>query len=243
MKAFHNDAKLKSDLLVEITKHEQADAIIKGSYGSKGENGIFKGCAVGCSIESYNKLKGLGLSTTDHSVYESEFGIPRVLAHLEDGFFEGMSETDGKTWPRQFIEAVPVGADLSLVWPKFAVWMLTDTENGVIRHVENTNVRKTIQDISDTYVRVIQGEEVTVKEWLEKRAASATYAAASYATTAASYATTASYATAYAFAFAAASYATTAVTYADSYAASYASRQSHFKIMADKLLEIIKEAV
>ena len=224
MKAFNNDAKLKSDLLLELAKHEQADAIIRGTYGIYNANGIFKGCAVGCTIKSYGVLKGIDLKNGDHNVYES-FGIPAILAHLKDSFFEGISADDSKTWPRKFLEAVPVGADLSLVWPRFAVWMLTDKENGVIKYAKDTKTRQAIQDVSDTYERVIKGELITLKEWTEKRNTAADNAA---------------YAAAYVASANSAGNAANTIAYVVAVNTAQA-RQNHFKIMADKLLEIIKE--
>ena len=68
MIAFHNDPTIKEKYLSRVTEHERADEIVKGQYW---ENG--KGCAVGCTIHSGN-----------HAAYETELGIPRWMARLED---------------------------------------------------------------------------------------------------------------------------------------------------------------
>lgn len=106
--AFHNKNRIKESYLTRVRAHESADEIIKGTYWEHG-----KGCAVGCTIEG-----------NDHSRYEKELGLPEWLAHLEDVIFEGLTNGEAKTFPARFLEAIPVGADLSLVKPKFLYWLL-----------------------------------------------------------------------------------------------------------------------
>jgi hypothetical protein len=252
MKSFHNKPELKEMMLEEVLKHQKADEIIQGTYESKG-----KYCAVGCSIESLNMRLGKHYSHGDHSVYETELGIPKIIARLEDGIFEGLEREKAKMFPLRFIQAVPVGVDLSLVWPKFAIWLLGDEKDGVIKYVETDEQKKIIIDIVELYKRVIAGESI---ESLKKEfaiAATDAAATAAYATaTAAAYATdaaTAAYATATAAAYATdaatAAYATDAAAaiaaiaaYAAAAAtatAAYAARKNHYSKCADKLLEIL----
>ena len=101
-----------------IEKHRQADHIIQGTYGED-SNGYWKGCAVGCSIHSLNRLKGKKFSTSDHSIYETELGIPEWLARLEDTIFEGLPKAEAVKWPERFTQAIPVGADLGPVKCQF----------------------------------------------------------------------------------------------------------------------------
>jgi hypothetical protein len=250
MKSFHNKPELKEMMLEEVLKHQKADEIIQGSYESRG-----KYCAVGCSIESLNMRLGKHYSHGDHSVYETELGIPKIIARLEDRIFEGLEREKAKMFPLRFIQAVPVGVDLSLVWPKFAIWLLGDEKDGVIKYVETDEQKKIIIDIVELYKRVIAGESI---ESLKKEfaiAATDAAATAAYATaTAAAYATdaaTAAYATAAAYATdaATAAYATDAAAaiaaiaaYAAAAAtatAAYAARKNHYSKCADKLLEIL----
>jgi hypothetical protein len=148
------------------------------------------------------------------------------------------------------------------VWPKFAIWLLGDEKDGVIKYVETDKQKKIIIDIVELYKRVIAGESI---ESLKKEfAIAAADAATAYATTAA-YATTDAYDDAYATASAAITtaaasaayaittaanaayddaYATTAAyattdAYDDAYAAASAARKNHYSKCADKLLEIL----
>ena len=212
MKAFHNDIKIKKQYLTRVVAHEKADEIIKGKYW---ENG--KGCAVGCTIHgSY------------HGAYETELGIPRILARLEDGIFENLPNDLAKTWPRRFLEVIKPGADLSMVWPKFSVWMLTDEKYGVLQFAKTEGQREVIQSVSDLYLLKSQGVDIDRQDWVDARSAAYAAAAAAYAAYAAAYA-----------ADAAAAYAAAAAAYA---AADAAAKRTEWRIaQSKKLLELMKD--
>lgn len=91
MIAFHGDAQLKANLLIEVEKHRLADAIISGTYGEN-DKGKFRGCAVGCSIESLTRLTGKSYQTSDHSAYPNLVGVPEWLARVQDTIFEELPE-------------------------------------------------------------------------------------------------------------------------------------------------------
>ena len=202
--AFHGDPKIKQKYVDRVRAHSEADEIIKGRYW---ENG--KGCAVGCTLHS-----------GDHSSYEDELGLPRIIARLEDRIFEGMSNEKAKEFPLKFLEAVPVGADTSMVFHKFMHWLLVDKDNGVIKFTENEKAKQAIQSVADTFKRTINGEIVSHGEWLEVRnAANAAASAANAAASAAVDAANAAYAVASAIANAANAAASTANAAASAYAA------------------------
>ena len=48
--SYKNDKELKSMMIEEMKLHQKQDQLIKGVYSKI--NGVFKGCAVGCSIHS-----------------------------------------------------------------------------------------------------------------------------------------------------------------------------------------------
>ena len=185
MRAYHNDQAIKDKYLARVQAHYDADEIIKGEYW---ENG--KGCAVGCTLHS-----------SDHSAYETELGIPEILAQLEDGIFEGLPNDVAKEFPLRFLNAVKVGSDLSGVFPRFMHWLLVDKEHGVIKFAKD---KKVVQAVADLYQKKINGEDIDPDEWIKVRsAADAAYAAdaadaadAAYAAYAAAYAADAAYAAA-----------------------------------------------
>ena len=185
MLAYLNDPTLKARFLAELALHREEDRIIRGTYGEVADGG-WKGCAVGCSLRSLNRLAGkdggaMEENTGVHARYPAELGIPLQLAYLEDRIFEGLPMDDSKEWPERFSRAIHVGADLSLVWPRFIVWLLGNTK----QHA-NKRGKKVIDAVIALYERRIAGDEPTSDEWNDARFnvaanAAADAAAASYA--------------------------------------------------------------
>ena len=66
------------------------------------------------------------MSHHDHGGLADALGIPEPLVHLEDAIFERLGGVAQRSWPERFYTALPEGADLSGVWPLFAVWMLRE---------------------------------------------------------------------------------------------------------------------
>jgi hypothetical protein len=225
MIAFLGDTKVKAFYLKRVRGHQRADEIVKGQYWQDG-----RGCGVGCTIHG-----------SDHARYETELGIPRLIARLEDTLFEGLPNGSAKRWPAQFLAAIRVGADLSLVWPRFAVWLLVDKKSGVLRFAKTDTQRTAMQRVADLYARKIRGETIAESEW--RAAATAAYAAAAAAATAAATAATADAAAAATAANAAATaaYAAAAATAATA-AAWREARGRHYQTMARKLLTLLKAA-
>lgn len=111
MQAFLNKKSVKTKYLKRIENHQIADEIIKGKYWEDG-----KGCAVGCTTHSSN-----------HNAYELELGIPEWLARIEDTIFEGLPNKRAKQWPKEFLEAIPIGADLEQIKAPFLIFVLEST--------------------------------------------------------------------------------------------------------------------
>src|SRR6266850_1492332 len=112
MIAYHGKPEIKEKYLARLKKHRKLDHLIKGTGWET--NGVIKGCAVGCTLESY-----------DHFRYPVELGIPVQIAFLEDAIFEGLPQNDALAWPEQFLSAITPGVDLSEIWPKFAAELMT----------------------------------------------------------------------------------------------------------------------
>ena len=156
--AFHGDKKIKAKYLKRIRAHAKADEIVKGQYW---ENG--KGCAVGCTIHSGR-----------HADYETELGIPRQVARLEDVIFEALENGASKAWPERFLNSIKPGADLRLVWPHFALRLLTDPEHGMEKIAKDfPTTLSAIKKVSALFERVVDGGTVAADEWAAEAAAAA----------------------------------------------------------------------
>jgi hypothetical protein len=138
MYAFHGDPNIKAKYLERVQLHAAADEIIHGKYWEDG-----KGCAVGCTIHG-----------NSHAKYETELGIPQVLARLEDTLFEGQTNGHAKEFPARFLTAAKVGADLSRVQWQFLYWILTEELAGR----DHPLVRDTIAQCANVIAPLTKGE-------------------------------------------------------------------------------------
>jgi hypothetical protein len=139
--SFHNDESIKEKYLSRVKAHQKLDNIIKGQGWSNG-----KGCAIGCTLENYDRTR-----------YPIELGIPIEIAILEDCIFEGLDLKTAKKWPSRFLEAVPVGANLEMVFPKFGLWLL---ENYIPSEYKE---KPEIKSVIEVYQKMVNGE-ITRKE-------------------------------------------------------------------------------
>ena len=119
MKAFEDTTITKAELITELKAHQVADNFVRGVYFEDG-----KGCAVGCSLESASRIKGLVVNESDHRLYEDLFGLPEYFALLSDKLFEGMSLEKSKSFPLEVIEAVNIGSNLREVEVLFKIEVL-----------------------------------------------------------------------------------------------------------------------
>jgi hypothetical protein len=166
LRAFHGVSQIKDNLLTQLRAHYEADEIVHGVYWQNG-----KGCAVGCTVHS-----------TDHSGYEFFFGIPESLAYLEDAIFEGLPNKEAKDWPIAFMQAIPVGADLSDVTRRFFLAILGDETHGVLRltqpgSLQHTAISQVIALLNDN----CQDHLTWEKAWAASWASGAAEAAAAWA--------------------------------------------------------------
>jgi len=243
--AYHNDPQLKAQFVRLLKWHQEQDKIVQGSYQDDDTAGqvynvngwhfesFGRGCAIGCSIESLRIItKRSDLDYDSHTAYEELIGVPRLLARLEDGIFEGLPIEQARQWPARFAEAIPVGADLSRIWPQFAAWLLADPQDGIIKFARTDAQRTAIQHVADLYQQQLDGITVAVSDWRSARAAAAAAAYAAYAAYAAADAAYAAYA-----AYAAAADAADAA-----YAADAAKQQARIR-QADKLIGLLQASV
>ena len=164
MIAYHGQQAIKDKYLARVAAHRAANELIRGTGWDADRN---KGCAVGCTLDNY-----------DHAAYETELGIPRLLARLEDGIFESLPIDQAMEWPERFLATIRPGADLSLVGPRFLRWLLADPKDGVLRFAQTDQQRSSIQGVADLYARQIEGHPPNSEDWNAAADAAAAAAAA-----------------------------------------------------------------
>ena len=248
MLTYHNDAQLKQMMVDEMAFHEKADSLIKGTYAEV--NGSFKGCAVGCSIESLNKKLDKQIGHGDHAGMAEAIGWPEWLCRLDDVIFEGLPNDESKSWPSRLIKAVPIGRDIERVKWKFFAYIMNENikrvqllginENlkseivSAIRNVlklhENIIESGVIDESARSSARSAESVARSAAEsaaWSSESARSSESAAESVARSAKSSARSAEYA---------------AWSSESSWSSARSAKSSAYKRYADKLIELLGEA-
>ena len=146
--AYHGDAALKASVLAQMAEHRKQDQIAQGFYWRNGDGKPFRGCAVGCLTHD---------PEGGHHLYEANWGIPEVLAHLEDSLFESLPVDQAQLWPERFLDAIPVGAHLTNVWPRFAVWLMIDEKWGVANATDKDDIKHVCGEVARGYQARIDG--------------------------------------------------------------------------------------
>ena len=224
MQAFHNKQDIKDLYVNRVLAHQKADEFIQSWWFEDG-----KGCSLGCTLNYNNDI----VNDCIFKRYEKELNIPENLARLHESIFESLPVENSKTFPHDFLNAIPVGADLSQVVDKFNLWLLKDKKHGVYQYADAQG-KKAINQVAKLLRRKLAGIKVCKSTW-QNAADAAAYAAAdaAYAAYAAAYA-------AYAASYAAADAAADAPADA-AYAAADAAKHRNRVPQAKKLIELVGE--
>ncbi len=145
----------KAMYLKRVRAHRLADELVQGTGWES--NGHTRGCSVGCTIHSY-----------DHEKYAELIGGNVILARLQDRIFEGLPKADALKFPEAYLSAMHPGADLSMVWPRFAVRMLTRCST---RCAANIACRKSVEKVIALYTDSWPPSDATAAAWRSAAAA------------------------------------------------------------------------
>lgn len=147
MLSFHGKQETKDFYLARVKAHRIADRIIQGTGWKEQDDGVFRGCAVGCSLENY-----------DHSKYPVELGLPEWLARLEDRIFEELPKDEAMEWPEKFLSAIPVGVDVENVRHHLAIKRM----NRLIL-LQKKSLNKYGEELKNVILQVITSIEIVKK--------------------------------------------------------------------------------
>lgn len=128
----------KKELLVtKMETYRWRNQLVHWTFGSADEEGRFYGCALGCSLHILYGIAGSGgvQEYGDHKQYETLAGVPTVLARLHDHIFERLPDGESEEFAVNFWRAIPVGADLSSVYPEIAIWVLRHPKWGMAQYM------------------------------------------------------------------------------------------------------------
>jgi hypothetical protein len=247
MKAFTGKVN-KDEFIKEIKWHMEQDAFMRGTYNENNKNN-FKGCAVGCSINSINRLLGTAYDHDEHVDMAETLQIPEWLVRLEDKIFEGLSEEESKEWPLRFSEAINVGANLDKIEPAFLVYVLESMPKSPISS-KAVNRAIALWKRDDLYSDAWKKESRAIYDDAADAAYAADAADVANAATANATANAYDYANAYANACAIAYANANAAANATANAANAAAnavvsarvkKEETYKKFSDKLIELMRE--
>ena len=176
MLTYNNDPQFKKEFVPIVVRHRKDDAVVQGTYGT--QNGHWRGCAVACSLRSYDLLKGrkLKVEYSNHSRFEKVGLWPEWLARLEDTLFENLPRDEAMRWPERVAKAVPVGVDLTTVKWKFCAFLLKENIGRVLSLDINDDLKnKVVSAIRQ--VLAVHENAIRTGEWDESAASAAESAA------------------------------------------------------------------
>ena len=171
--SFHGDEAIKRKYLRRVEAHRKADELVQGTGWE--QNGVTRGCAVGCIFDAY-----------DHSRGPVEIGAPEWLLRLADTIHEGLPRETaiGKgpktSWPRRFLDAIPVGVNLEPVRWKFALVLLGENAKRVRELQIDEPLKQQVLDAIEK-CRHVNQQAIETGSWDESAARSAESAARSAA--------------------------------------------------------------
>jgi len=162
--------------------------------------------------------------------------IPGTITRLEERIFMRLSLKEQKKFRQKFNKEVLTNTDLSLVWPKFAVFILEDTKHGVLQYAQSDKLIEVITNVIELYQKIVNSGGMSLKV-LEITAGNAENAATTpYPITTTALAASTAYAVICADTAMAADYA------AEAYASAHdTDGKAHYSVMAKKLIQILKD--
>lgn len=128
---YHSDRNFKRDFVKMTKLHREQERYISGVY-CQGQNDSFRGCSIGCSIQSLKLLGRNGMSYNDHAACAKSLGWPEWLCHLQDIFFEKLPIADRVIFTEQLAEAIPVGVDINPVKLEFCAFLIRENIERVL---------------------------------------------------------------------------------------------------------------
>jgi hypothetical protein len=152
-RAYFGDKLLKSSRISQVKKQIDDGVLKHGSYGKMEDDGVMRGCAVFVTTCD---------STSPHETMWDELNIPIGLAYLEDIIFEYLEQPHDRDWPVKFLDAIPVGADLSFVEPKFMLWLMQEN----LKHEQLWRAHDERNEYADKVVNAINRVSVVLKNWI-----------------------------------------------------------------------------
>ncbi len=168
--AWHNSAALKAEVYARMLAHREEDSIIQGLYQIVDPSVAsgYKGCLIGCTLPYRGGEKQPFEGW--HNRVADLYAIPAGVGHLLDRVFENIAHDEAGPFALASIEAIPVGADLTLVLSRWWLDVLVDPEHGVVRHTAVGSPQRTaVETVATLHQRRLLGDEPARSSWVQAR--------------------------------------------------------------------------
>jgi hypothetical protein len=176
------DPDLKAKTLAAYDAHIKQDALIRGTYAK--QNGVFKGCHIGCLVHDLTgadaqSIKDMG-GNQRRDIIAEKIGQPNWLTSLAEYFFERLEPPKNQQVSRAILDATPVGVDLTPVYHRFMIWLLTDEQHGSRQYADDAG-QKATDAIVALHERAASSDTPKNEEWDAARVAAKAAARAGWA--------------------------------------------------------------
>jgi hypothetical protein len=150
MRAYHGNPALKEDLLARVAAHAAANEITKRDGYTRRPSPFHAPGATSWGRDS----------DAPYVAMEEQWGIPQMLAQLEDVIYQGIPYGDAKAWPWRFAESVPIGVDLSRVCWRYLHGILTEAVANIPPGIVLLGVREAVGQCAEIVGARAGGEQV-----------------------------------------------------------------------------------
>ena len=163
----------KEDLAKELQWHLEQDKMVQGSYVD--EEGEFKGCMMGCAVNSIARINGDKLSHEDHKEQADYLGLPEWFVHLYERIFEGLSVEDSKQWVMDCFNAIPVTETnkIDQLESLIKIWIIESTK----KYHDNEEIKGVVDLVAEA-VRSENEEQLEIASSAAESAARSAWSAA-----------------------------------------------------------------
>jgi hypothetical protein len=146
--SFHNDLDIKEGYLKEL----------KNDFGSE----FFSWFSI---AQDYEKKLGIPMEL-GRIAYGISVILPSRFGDINDDNTGWLADEEMRNFVISFIEAIPVGVDLSNSYKHFFLWILSDEKDGVVKYAEEDVFRQKIINVSEL-LKTSLLKEVSYREFIK----------------------------------------------------------------------------
>ncbi|MGI4871323.1 MAG: hypothetical protein ACRYFX_09105 [Janthinobacterium lividum] len=158
--AFRHEPALKAQCIARVAAHRAAGDLVRGVGVGQATPTGWRGSAIGCSFQT---------TTAPYVAAPTQLGVPPIVAGLLECFFDQLPDDQYQDWPEQFWQAIPVGADLSGVWPRFVQWLLLDSTHGLRRMAQSPEQGQAVEEAGARYAPHVDAPDASRTDWQAPR--------------------------------------------------------------------------